>query len=391
MMIDAASEIAANPADRTRVMVVDDSAIVRGLMTRMLKQDPEIEVVASAAHGLMAVNTLKQTRVDVILLDIEMPEMDGITALPKLLEIQPDVKIIMVSTLTLRNAEISMKAMEMGASDYLPKPSSRSSGDVTDQFYHELIGKVKALSGKKGKVAIGPEAFTPAPSSADIPTLPVSAIKPVTLPPKPLSASPSKYPVTYPTHQIKAVAVVCSTGGPQALLKLYGGLKGRLNHVPIFITQHMPPTFTTLLSDHLRMSSGKACAEGKTGEQVQAGFTYMAPGDYHMEIVQNVPYPLIQLNQNPPENFCRPSADPMLRSLSAVYGKHLLLAVLTGMGSDGLKGAQAVTAAGGFVIAQDEASCVVWGMPRAVTEANLCGAVLPLDDIAPYLIKAVEG
>lgn len=386
-------------ASRIKVMVVDDSAIIRGMMTRMLKQDEEIEVVASAAQGIMAVSTLKQQRADVILLDIEMPEMDGLTALPLLLETQPDTKIIMVSTLTARNAEISMKALSMGASDYLPKPSSRSGNDVTDQFYRELIGKVKAL-GRKRAVATGPSTYdtmtsAPAPAAASLALTPPAVVRPATPILRSGSASsdvasPNTLPVTYPAHKIKAVAIACSTGGPQALLKLYSGLKDKLPQVPIFITQHMPPTFTTLLCNHLQMSSGKPCAEGKDGETVQSGNSYMAPGDYHMEVRIGIPSPVLHINQNPPENFCRPSADPMLRSLSQVYGKHLLVVVLTGMGQDGLLGAKAAVDAGGFVIAQDEASSVVWGMPKAVAEAGICGAVLPLDAIAPYLIKVVE-
>ena len=374
-------------ASRIRVMVVDDSAIIRGLMSRVLKEDPELEVVASAAHGIMAISVLKQVVADVILLDIEMPEMDGITALPQLLEMCPNAKIIMVSTLTRRNAEISLKALQMGACDYLPKPTSRSENDAVEQFYAELVNKVK-FWGKNSSVAAG---VTLGPVSDYIEkgmagASDTSSKSTNVAPPEKEFSAPSG--VKYPSHPVKAIAIASSTGGPQALLKLFGNLKGKLTEVPVFITQHMPPTFTTMLCDHLGKACEKPCAEGTPGALVKAGHVYMAPGDYHMRII-NKNQPIVELNQDPPENFCRPSADPMLRSLADVYGSGLLLAVLTGMGHDGLAGAREVIKAGGSVIAQDEQSSVVWGMPRAVAEDGICNAVLPLDDIAAYLMRAV--
>jgi two-component system chemotaxis response regulator CheB len=201
----------------------------------------------------------------------------------------------------------------------------------------------------------------------------------VTLQPPKASASSS----------VKALAIASSTGGPQALMALFGALKGKLGGIPIFITQHMPATFTTILADHLAKAGERPCKEGADGDAVKNGQTYIAPGNYHMTVEKQDKSLVIRTNQNLPESFCRPAADPMLRSLSAIYGSDILVVVLTGMGADGLEGSKIVVSNGGRVIAQDEASSVVWGMPGAVAEGGLCQAVLPLTDIAPYLMRTI--
>lgn len=342
-----------------KVMVVDDSAVVRGLMTRALEQDPLIRVVASAHHGAMALGLLKQYPVDVIILDIEMPEMDGMTALPKLLAMDPNVKIIMASTLTHRNASISLEALKKGASDYLPKPSA-SNQEAVKHFYRELIEKVKALGGKTYDIS-----------------------------PVPVSAAPA--PVAKRDIQPRAIGIGASTGGPQALLAFFEKFKGKPSKLPIFITQHMPATFTAIMAENIAGVSGRPCAEAQDGEVVQPGHIYVAPGDFHMEVIAGKPGPIIRLNQNPPENFCRPAVDPMMRSLASVYGNGLLAIIFTGMGHDGLKGCQEVVKAGGVVTAQDEASSIVWGMPRAVSEAGICTRILPPQGLADYVLSLGEG
>lgn len=344
-------------APNIRVMLVDDSAVVRGLMQRALKNEPSITIVATAVDGQMAVDTLKRHPVDVIVLDIEMPGMDGIQALPELLKIAPGVKIIMASTLTQRNAEISMRALELGATDYLAKPTAIAQADAQD-FFRQLIARIKALG-------------TSSPA------------KPATR--KANTVASPKLPAT----KAEALAIASSTGGPQALLKVFTALKGKIKDVPIFITQHMPPNFTTILADHISKATGADCHEAKDGEEVRAGVVYLAPGDFHMTVERQGTVIKLKLDQNSPENFCRPAADPMLRSLAAIYRNRLTVAVLTGMGSDGAKGAAEVVSAGGTVVAQNEASCVVYGMPKAVADAGLASALLPIDDIAPYLVKAV--
>lgn len=350
-----------------RVMLVDDSAIVRGLMARALKDDPQIAVVATASDGEMALNMINDYQVDVLILDIEMPNMDGITALPKLLQASPKTKIIMASTLTERNASISLEALSLGASDYVPKPSSRENREALDDFYRELTQKVKALGGAKHPVlAKSLAAATPAGGSR--------------------SASSWKMP----KQDVKAIAIASSTGGPKALTSVLGGLNGVCTSVPVFITQHMPPKFTALLAEHLTKDTGCKVVEASDGMKAEAGTFYIAPGDYHMIPVTEGAALKITLNQNPPVNFCRPAADPMFDALAHIYRAHLLGVVLTGMGSDGKNGAHTIVEHGGTVIAQDEATCVVWGMPRAVAQANLCTEVLAVDDIPNYIRTALK-
>ena len=331
-----------------RVMLVDDSTVVRGLMQRAFKSDPEIEVVASAVNGQIAIDLLKRNDIDVIILDIEMPVMDGMTALPKLLEISPKTHVIVASIYTLRNAEISMQALALGASDYVPKP------------------EVKPITRKEPLVAVENHVASRSAQEKSV------EAKPHAVPP----------PAT-------ALAIASSTGGPNALISMFQQFKGKELRTPIFITQHMPANFTMILAEHICKAIDGDCHEARHGEVVEAGRIYIAPGDFHMTVHRDDGQIILKLDQNPPENFCRPSADPMLRSLSKVYGKGLLCAVLTGIGADGTSGAADVVAAGGTVIAQDEESSVVYGMPKAVAEAKLTSAILPLNKIAPYLLKAV--
>ena len=358
-----------------RVMLVDDSTIVRGLMQRAFKSDPEIEVVANAVNGQIALDLLKRNKVDVIILDIEMPVMDGITALPKLLAISPSTHIIVVSIYSLKNAEVSMQALALGASDYVPKPSAQEL-DKAEDFYAEMIAKVKALAHLPAKTTSAARKEQP---PAVQPTQKGKSSESDRAEVEPM---PSVAPTT-------VLAIASSTGGPQALIELFQQFKGRALRTPIFITQHMPANFTMILADHLSKAMGGDCHEARDGEVVEVGKVYIAPGDFHMTVHRDGTQVIIKLDQNPPENFCRPSADPMLRSLSKVYGKGLLCAVLTGIGADGMRGAAEVVAAGGTVIAQDEATSVVYGMPKAIAEANLASAILPLPQIAPYLLKAV--
>ena len=354
--------------DPFRVMVVDDSAVIRGLFTRFLEADPTISVIASVANGQMALGQLDRHDVEIIVLDIEMPVMDGMTALPLLLAKKPGVQILMASTLTRKNADVSLRALSMGAADYVAKPSSTSEIHSTDHFKRELTEKVKAIAAAGRAGPAGRSASTkPVPSR---------------------SGSGSIVLRQGRIHAPDVIAVGSSTGGPNALFKLFGDL-GEHVHQPILITQHMPATFTSLLAGHISRASSMPCNEAEDGETIVPGRIYLAPGDYHMIAESGDSGKVLRLTKSDPENYCRPSADPMLRSLAALYGPRLLVIMLTGMGSDGHKGAEAVVAAGGSVIAQDEDSSVVWGMPGAVATAGLCSAVLPLSDIAPYVRKLV--
>jgi two-component system chemotaxis response regulator CheB len=377
-------------SSKIRVMLVDDSAVVRGLFDRALREDAAIEIVASASNGEMAISMLKKTAVDVILLDIEMPVMDGITALPELLKISPKTRIIMSSTLTQKSAQISVRAMQLGASDYIAKPSTRDLVAV-DEFYRSLITKIKALAPyergeassqtlKKTMAVAGAQATVPGPT---MPAKGNGLYEPILVPS--LAVRPKEK-----LTGMQALAIASSTGGPQALLSIFREFKGMALHTPIFITQHMPANFTDILADHISKASGFDCHEAIDEEEVKPGIIYLAPGDYHMTVIRDGAKPCrIKLDQNPPENFCRPSADPMLRSLAKIYNDKLLVAVLTGLGADGARGASDVVSAGGGVVAQDEASSVVYGMPKAVAEAKLTSAVFALNAIAPFLIRAI--
>lgn len=358
-----------------RIMIVDDSAVVRGLMARTLEADPRIEVVTSVSDGQMALNAVNRRDIEVVILDIEMPVMDGLTALPKLIEAKPGVKIIVASTLTRRNAEISLRCLSDGADDYIPKPSSARELGSAEQFRSELLDKVLAL-GAAARGEVGP------PKAAEAEVAAPTRIAPAPRGPIALREAP--------VHQPNAVAIGSSTGGPQALFALTKAIAPAIK-VPVFITQHMPPTFTTILAEHINRTSGLPCGEAQDGETVEGGRIYVAPGDHHMTVRAAAGGVKIAINQDPPENFCRPAVDPMLRSLSQAYGANLLTVILTGMGQDGRRGGEAVAAAGGTVIAQDEDSSVVWGMPGAAAAAGICSAVLPLADMGGWITRVLMG
>ena len=358
-----------------RIMVVDDSAVIRGLLIRSLESDPKIIVVASVGDGRMALNALSRHDVEVVVLDIEMPVMDGLTALPQLIAARPALKVIMASTLTRRNADISLQALAAGAADYIAKPGATALTSA-DAFKGELAAKIKALGEAKRKAAgiAQPATFVRQESAVRAPMRRQSVSQPIVL-------------CAAPPEPFDALAIGSSTGGPQALFQLLANIRGSVTG-PIFITQHMPATFTTILAEHISRSTGWAAAEGIDGENVRPSRVYVAPGDFHM-LVEAAPggEKIVRLSKAPAENFCRPSVDPMLRSLAQLYGRRLLTVILTGMGHDGLHGGTAVREAGGSVVAQDEATSVVWGMPGAVATAGLCSAVLPLVEIAPYISK----
>jgi two-component system chemotaxis response regulator CheB len=348
-----------SPATAVRVMICDDSAVIRGAVARILDSDPEITVVARVENGKVAIDQLRTARVDVVVLDIEMPVMDGLTALPLLLRADPGVRIIMASTLTTRGADIALRALRMGAADYVPKPSSIGSVN-DDAFRRELLDKVKGLGRLRRRAAM------PARSP----------------PPVALRAAPSL--------PAGLLAVGSSTGGPQALFNLVQGL-GRPVGVPVVMTQHMPPTFIPILADHLNRLGVMPCTEARDGESLVPGRIYLAPGDRHLLVEGGRTGLRARLTTDPPENFCRPSIDPMLRSAAAACGGRVLVAMLTGMGRDGLAGTAKVVEAGGAAIGQDEATSVVWGMPGAIAQAGLCHAVLPLPKIAPKLLEMLKG
>jgi two-component system, chemotaxis family, protein-glutamate methylesterase/glutaminase len=362
-----------------RVMVVDDSAVIRGIVTRWLEADPSISVVASCANGVQALRMAPDRHCEVIVLDIEMPEMDGITALPKLIKALPGVQVVMSSTLTRRNADISMRALAMGAADYVTKPETLRGATAADDFRRELVEKVKALAiARRNRER---RALAPEPLARGVRAVGLPEIKP---------AGQSFALRHMPPIDPAVLAIGSSTGGPQALMEVMRTLGPSLS-VPVVITQHMPETFTAILAEHLAQVSRRPCAEGRTGDVVKPGSIFVAPGGRHMELVQDRNGVVsIALNDGPPENFCKPSVDPLFRSAAQIYGKRALALVLTGMGHDGREGGRAIVQTDGVVVGQDEATSVVWGMPGAVAMAGLCSAVWPLDKIG-LEIKAMLG
>jgi len=356
---------AKNAAKPIKVLIVDDSVVVRGLVSRWVEQEDGMEVVAKAIDGIQGVSMAGKYLPDVVVLDIEMPRMDGLTALPQIIKAAPKTKVVMASTLTHRNADIALRALAKGASDYTPKPESGRLGNA-DEFRTILVGKIRALG-------------TPTPTPTRRPLGHKAA--PVA---RAISAKPQVF------ARPDALFIGSSTGGPQALRQLMSVI-GRRTEQPIFITQHMPKTFTTVLAEHLTKASGKRVVEGAEGMPVKPGGVYLAPGDYHMTVRKAGPAVVIALDQKPPENYCRPSVDPLFRSAAVIYGKRAMAIMLTGMGHDGCDGTQAMFDAGSRVIVQDEASSVVWGMPGAVAAAGLAHQILPLTKIGPNVLRIVQG
>jgi two-component system chemotaxis response regulator CheB len=383
---------AAPRTDPIRVMIVDDAIVVRGFLVRWIETEADLQVVASVRDGREAVEQLERANPDVVILDVDMPDVDGITALPRLLEKRPDLVVVMSSTLTRRNAEISLRALSLGAADYVPKPESNREIANSSAFRRELIEKVRSL-GARRKQRLGntqQRAFRVATEQARplrVGGQGAAAGSEVALVPEPAAFKLRPFPAVAP----RILLIGCSTGGPQALMAVIGRIGDILDHAPILITQHMPPTFTTILAELLMRTSGRPAAEAVDGEAIRAGKVYIAPGGRHMRVARRDGVACVALDDGPPINFCRPAVDPMFSSAAAVWGSWNLALVLTGMGSDGTDGAADVAAAGGAIIAQDEETSVVWGMPGSVARAGLCSAVLPLDQIAQEVIGAFSG
>jgi len=370
-----------------KVMVVDDSVVIRGMISRWISSEPDMVVAASLRTGLDAVNQLERINPDVAVLDIEMPELDGISALPQLLAKKRNLIVIMASTLTRRNAEISFKALSLGASDYIPKPESTREASAAETFHHDLIQKIRTFGAKLRRTAPPPAAPAPAPSSSPA----LERLRDLTPRPVPAHAPAAVARRAFGVQAPRVLLIGSSTGGPQALMSLVTELGPVIDRFPVLITQHMPPTFTTILAEHLARSSRRPAQEAVDGEPVKAGRIYLAPGGRHMRVVKHGAEVQIALDDGPAVNFCKPAVDPLFMSAIEVWQGAIMSVILTGMGSDGMRGGKEIVAAGGSVIAQDEATSVVWGMPGAAANAGICAAVLPLNQIAPKLVRLFSG
>jgi two-component system, chemotaxis family, protein-glutamate methylesterase/glutaminase len=365
-MMQAAAGVAMT--DPIRVLVCDDSSVVRSVLERLLRADASIRVVAKAMNGREAIAAVQAGGIDVVVLDIEMPVMDGLAALPRLLAADHAVKVLMASAMTRKGGAIALESLRLGASDFIPKPTSVGEVATDSGFRAELIAKVLGL----GRQSRAYRARRGADHQAAMPRAPTAALR--------LRPVPQQRPAV--------LGIGSSTGGPAALLTLFQALGDRIV-VPILLTQHMPAAFTPQLAEHINRLGGATCAEAVHGEPLRPGHVHLAPGNRHLTVVGREGGLTIALTDDPPENFCRPSVDPMLRSLSAAYPGRVLALMLTGMGQDGLRGAERIVGDGGSVIAQDEATSIVWGMPGAVARAGLCQAVLPLNELAPKLLQFV--
>jgi two-component system chemotaxis response regulator CheB len=346
---------------RVRVLVVDDSAVARRVVSEELAGDPTLEVAGTASNGRIALARMPALNPDVVLLDVEMPEMDGLATLAELRKSYPRLPVIMFSSLTERGAAVTLDALALGASDYVTKPDGGGGPEAARRVLREaLIPKIKSLCKAEPAAAVAPapRPFCPAPT--------------------PRRAA-----------RVQCVAVGASTGGPNALADLFAGLPGDLP-VPLLIVQHMPPMFTRLLAERLTARHPLRVEEGGSGVLLRPGQAWIAPGDYHMVVAGDAPPYRLLLHQEPPENSCRPAVDVLFRSVARAFGPGCLGVVLTGMGQDGLRGCEAIREAGGQVLAQDEASSVVWGMPGYVARAGLADRVLPLSVLASEIRNRVS-
>ena len=351
-----------------RILIVDDAVVVRRLLAEALSSDPLVEVVGVAATGRIALAKIPQVNPDLVVLDVEMPEMDGLATLAAIRETYRRLPVIMFSVLTERGAEATLDALALGATDYVTKPTNmiRAGADLAG-VYDVLTSKIKALC-------------------ADVAGLGAATARPETAPMRPRRRRST--PVRS-LCRTEVVAVGASTGGPKALETFLTALPPSFP-VPIVIVQHMPPIFTRRLAQRLAAKSALPIREGAPNAGLQPGHAWVAPGDYHMTVARAETGVRIRMHQAPPENSCRPAVDVLFRSVAATYGPGALAVVLTGMGRDGLRGCEDIREAGGQVLVQDEASSVVWGMPGFVARADLADAVLPLDQLAPEVEWRVQ-
>ncbi len=352
---------------KIRVLVVDDAVVMRKMITEVLARDPQIEVIGTAANGKIALQKIPQVNPDLITLDVEMPEMDGIETLREIRKIYPKLPVIMFSTLTAKGAGTTLDALSLGATDYVTKPANVGSiNEGIQRLETELVPKIKAHC-RHLRVDGPPGEHTQF----------LSRLKPATLPPRNIS------------RPIEIVCIGTSTGGPNALADVFRQFPANFP-LPIVIVQHMPPMFTALLADRLTAISTIKFQEGQQGQVVTPGQAYIAPGGKHMEVKREGLRTVIQLHEGPPENSCRPAVDVLFRSVVTAYGSSALGVILTGMGQDGLHGCQHLREQHGQVIAQDEKSSVVWGMPGCVVQAGLADSVVPLDRVCNEIIRRVK-
>jgi len=372
-------------SNKITVMLADDSSVIRSIISSILESDPNIEVVSSVSNGENAITMAKSKQPDIVILDVEMPIMDGLTALPEILKNAPDTKVVMCSSLTARGADTTMRAMALGAVECLVKPTSAEARGEDSPFRKTLLDIVTSLAPKRDSSAM--------PSTARNRTNAVKSLRSSREHPAPIGNLADKsFTLKDDLGAYKGkpsiLAIGSSTGGPKALFKVLKDIKTL--DIPIVITQHMPATFTTILAQHIAQQTGLPTFEGEDGMIIEAGKIYVAPGSKHMLFEKKGVKLTIKLNDGPQENFCKPAVDPMLRSLINIYGNKTLCLILTGMGHDGLSASKLLVDCGGRIVAQDEETSVVWGMPGAVAMEGICSAVLPITDIGNWIRRSCQ-
>lgn len=362
---------------KIKILVVDDSVVVRRLVTNVLEGDPELEVVGVAANGKIALAKISQVHPDLVVLDVEMPEMNGLETLAEIRKQDKNIPVIMFSALTELGATSTLEALSLGATDYVTKPSNMKSKEAALQNVREqLIPKIKVFCKDDMRQKLG--IISAAKTENKIFTA---------VPIEPRSIAP-KIAVNIP-QKVELVAVGVSTGGPNALETILREIPANFR-VPIVIVQHMPPVFTKRLAERLTQKCQIRVEEGATGAILEAGVAWIAPGDYHMVLEKHGFAVQIRTNQEAPENSCRPAVDVLFRSAAKIYGAGVLGVILTGMGQDGLHGCEQIREAGGRIVVQDEASSVVWGMPGIVANSGLADRVISLQEMAKEIIDRVS-
>jgi two-component system, chemotaxis family, protein-glutamate methylesterase/glutaminase len=353
------------PGERIRVMVVDDSVVIRRLVTQALEQDPMIEIVGTASNGAIGLQRIPQFSPDVITLDIEMPDMNGLEMLRRVRREYPQLRVIMFSTLTERGAAITLEALTLGADDYVAKASNEGSLDRSlARLREEMIPKIKQFF--------------------RMPATSVSAAKPAIAPAAPPARAAAAVFQGLKLRP-KVLVIGVSTGGPTALGAMLPSFPAGFP-LPILLVQHMPPLFTRLLAERLNNACQLKVEEASQGQAVEVGKILIAPGNFHMKVASSADGVRVCLDQSPQLNSCRPAVDALFASVAELYGGAVLAVILTGMGQDGLRGVEILRARGARVLVQDEASSVVWGMPGAVANAGLADCVLPLDELVPEIL-----
>ena len=408
---------------KIKVMLVDDSAVVRGLLSRWLSAEENVEVVARCHNGLQAIKEIADVQPTLVILDIEMPEMDGLEALPHLIRACPDSRILIASSLSTKNAEVSLSALAKGAHDYIAKPSSNSGLSTSNEFRVDLITRINALcvgrggrakmlterakpfvptptSSLRSKLEPAPELAAPRKAETTKAACPViasgreklNALRSVKaeITKTVLGAPETKNLVSFKNGKPAILCIGSSTGGPRALQQVLQDAAPALNKIPVVLTQHMPKSFTTVFADHLNKACVLNVKEAEHGDVLKPGHVYVAPGDRHLVFEKSSGVVRIILDDGPQVNFCKPAVDKMFTSISEIYGDKVLSVILTGMGKDGVCGGKDIVDRGGNVLIQDAQSSIVWGMPGAAYKAGIAAAQLPLDSIGQKITKIIQ-